>query len=73
MMDNNETLDIPALNFDDKGNLIIAASPTSSKNDFDFFVGKWNLQNKKLKSRLNFNSIGCGSLIHASFSLELVC
>ena len=66
-MDNNETLDIPALNFDDKGNLIIAASPTSSKNDFDFFEGKWNLQNKKLKSRLT----GCDEWIEFESTQEM--
>lgn len=66
-MDNNETLDIPALKFDDKGNLIIAASPTSSKNDFDFFEGKWNLQNKKLKSRLS----GCNEWIEFESTQEM--
>ena len=29
------------------------ASATSSKNDFDFYEGKWNIHNRKLKSRLN--------------------
>jgi hypothetical protein len=52
-MTNKDTLEIPALNFDANGELIITASPTSSKNDFDFFQGKWKLRNKKLKSRLN--------------------
>ncbi len=66
-MDNNETLEIPALNFDDKGNLIIAASQTSSKNDFDFFEGKWNLQNKKLKSRLT----GCDEWIEFESTQEM--
>jgi hypothetical protein len=35
------------------GELMISPSSTSSQNDFDFFVGKWNLKNKKLKERLN--------------------
>lgn len=45
-------LEIPKVNFDEDGNLIITASPTSSKHDFDFYEGKWKLRNKKLKSRL---------------------
>lgn len=34
-------------------NGIITPSATSSKDDFDFFVGKWQLRNRKLKERLN--------------------
>jgi hypothetical protein len=52
-MQHNETLDIPKINADLQGNLIINPSSTSSKNDFDFYVGKWKLHNKKLKSRLD--------------------
>ncbi|SHG84078.1 hypothetical protein [Flavobacterium johnsoniae] len=48
-----ENLEIPKINFDADGELIITASPTSSKNDFDFFEGKWKLHNKKLNSRLS--------------------
>ncbi|WP_281632434.1 hypothetical protein [Flavobacterium luteolum] len=48
-----ENLEIPKINFDANGELIITASPTSSKNDFDFFEGKWKLHNKKLNSRLS--------------------
>ncbi|HQU85197.1 MAG TPA: hypothetical protein PKY59_18805 [Pyrinomonadaceae bacterium] len=33
-------------------NLKITASPTSSENDFDFFVGKWKVKNRKLNKRL---------------------
>ena len=33
--------------------LQITASPTSSKNDFDFMVGNWKIRNRKLKERLN--------------------
>jgi hypothetical protein len=33
--------------------LNITSSPTSSKSDFDFFVGHWNIRNRKLKTRLN--------------------
>lgn len=35
------------------GELNIIPSPASSKNDFDFYVGKWNIHNRKLKTRLN--------------------
>lgn len=52
-MANQEGLEIPKLNFDNSGGLIISASPTSSSNDFDFYEGKWKLRNKKLKTRLN--------------------
>ena len=38
---------------DKTGELIITPSSTSSKNDFDFFVGKWQLKNRKLKTRLD--------------------
>ena len=30
----------------------IIPSSTSSHNDFDFYLGKWNIHNRKLKSRL---------------------
>ena len=52
-MTNNDTPAIPKLRFDTDGELILSASTSSSKNDFDFFEGKWQLRNKKLKSRLN--------------------
>jgi len=45
----NNSLPVPKLVFDEKGELAIAPSTTSSKNDFDFFIGKWKLQNKVLK------------------------
>src|SRR5215471_20107717 len=46
------TLIIPKLNFDAKGNLIIAASAASSPADFDFLVGKWKMYNRRLNKRL---------------------
>jgi len=52
-MTQHETLNIPKINFDPNGELIIEPSPSSSKHDFDFFEGKWKLRNKKLKSRLS--------------------
>lgn len=36
-----------------KGELAIEAAAESSPNDFDFFIGKWNVHNRKLKTRLN--------------------
>lgn len=62
-----EKIQIPKLEFDAIGNLVIAASPTSSKHDFDFFEGKWNLRNKKLKSRLN----GCTEWIEFYSTQEM--
>ena len=52
-MTNQESIEIPKISFDNNGELVITASPTSSKNDFDFYQGKWRLKNKKLKTRLN--------------------
>ena len=52
-MTTNNDLEIPKIIFDTDGELIITATPTSSKHDFDFFEGKWKLHNKKLKTRLN--------------------
>lgn len=53
MTNSNNDIEIPKINFDANGELVITASATSSNRDFDFFEGKWQLQNKKLKSRLN--------------------
>jgi hypothetical protein len=51
-MINSINLTIPQLEFTAEGDIVINPSPTSSKNDFDFFEGKWTLHNKKLKDRL---------------------
>lgn len=51
-MNQDETLKIPELLFDKKGELIITASSTSSEHDFDFYEGKWKLHNRKLKTKL---------------------
>jgi hypothetical protein len=50
---NQEFIEIPPLTFDEKGDLLIRASPTSSEKDFDFYVGTWQLHNRQLKERLN--------------------
>ncbi len=52
-MTNQDPLEIPKISFDKNGELKITASPSSSHHDFDFFEGKWDLHNKKLKSRLD--------------------
>lgn len=52
-MANSEIVEIPGINFDSNGELIITPSATSTKHDSDFFEGKWQLRNRKLKSRLN--------------------
>lgn len=46
------SLSIPKLAFDNKGELLITASATSSQNDFDFLVGKWKMYNRRLNKRL---------------------
>lgn len=49
----DNSIPIPRLNFDDKGELIIKASATSSQHDFDFLTGDWKMFHKKLKTRLS--------------------
>ena len=46
------TLPVPQLRFDGAGALAITPSATSSRHDFDYLIGNWNLRNRKLKSRL---------------------
>ena len=41
------------LKYTANGTLEILPSPAASKNDFDFFIGKWKVKNRKLKTRLN--------------------
>lgn len=45
-------MELQEFNFNQQGELIIPPSPTSSKHDFDFFFGKWELRNRKLTERL---------------------
>ena len=49
-------LAIPPLKFDSAGKLLIEASATSSKDDFNYLIGDWTLRNRKLKSRLTHSS-----------------
>lgn len=51
MIMKTDSLEIPAIHFDENGELIIIASESSSKDDFDFFQGKSVIRNKKLKKR----------------------
>ena len=46
------SIPIPKVEFDDKGDLKITASPSSSPTDFDFLVGKWKMHNRHLDKRL---------------------
>src|SRR5215216_6276175 len=44
---------IPPIKFDEKGELVMVASPTSASTDFDFLIGNWILKHEKLRTRLN--------------------
>jgi hypothetical protein len=41
-----------ALSLSSDGNLALTASEASSKNDFDYLVGNWNIRNRTLKEPL---------------------
>jgi hypothetical protein len=56
LLKTDESLSIPKLEFDSKGELKIKASASSSKNDFDFLVGKWTMHHRKLEKRLENNN-----------------
>ena len=53
IQEKNFLIPIPKLNFDENGELVIVPSSTSSRQDFDYLIGKWTLKHRKLKSRLN--------------------
>lgn len=42
-----------SIQFNAEGDLIITPSASSSQHDFDFLQGRWNVYNRKLKTRLN--------------------
>lgn len=48
----DESIPIPKISLDEKGNLKIIASATSSPSDFDFLVGQWKMHNRHLNKRL---------------------
>ena len=48
----DESIPIPKISFDEKGDLKITASATSSPSDFDFLVGRWKMHNRHLNKRL---------------------
>jgi hypothetical protein len=63
----NETIQIPSFKISADGELLITPSATSSKNDFDFYQGKWRIHNRKLKTRLN----GCTEWIAFEAAQEM--
>lgn len=48
----DESIPIPKVAFDARGELQITASPDSSPRDFDFLIGKWKMHNRHLSKRL---------------------
>jgi hypothetical protein len=48
----DESIPVPKVAFDAKGELQITASSNSSPDDFDFLVGKWKMHNRHLNKRL---------------------
>lgn len=46
------SLEIPQINFDENGELKIIASESSSKDDFDFFSGKIQHSEQKIKNEI---------------------
>ncbi len=46
------SIPIPKVNFDAEGQLIITASSTSSNSDFNFLIGKWKMDHRRLNKRL---------------------
>jgi len=48
----DSTITIPKIKIDASGELIIAASSSSSPADFDFLIGKWKMYHRRLNKRL---------------------
>src|SRR5438552_16820363 len=61
VLTNDPAIAIPKLSFDEKGELKITASATSSPNDFDFLVGQWKMHNRHLNKRLESARTGRSS------------
>jgi hypothetical protein len=59
-MTNNHPLPIPAMHFNDSGELLIEPSPASANTDFDFYMGHWQARHEKLRKRLT----GCTDWDH---------
>lgn len=49
---NDPAIPIPKVTLDEKGELIIRASASSSTGDFDFLQGKWKMYHRRLNKRL---------------------
>ena len=58
----DESIPIPKVTFDDKGDVVLKASPTSSASDFDFLVGKWRMHNRHLNQRRRIARSGRSSI-----------
>jgi hypothetical protein len=52
VLTDDDSIQIPKVTFDAKGDLALTASATSSPSDFDFLVGKWKMHNRHLDKRL---------------------
>jgi hypothetical protein len=52
VLTSDESIPIPKVTLDEKRELKITASATSSDRDFDFLVGKWKMHNRRLNKRL---------------------
>lgn len=49
---NDPAIPIPQITLDNKGELVLKASASSSPDDFDFLEGKWKMYHRRLNKRL---------------------